>query len=471
MPTRDPNIVVILTDDQGPWALGCAGNSEIRTPNLDRLAATGVRFDSFFCASPVCSPARASLLTGRIPSSHGVHDWLRMGNIDAADDHGIEYLRGLTAYTELLAARGYVCGLSGKWHLGDSRRPQKGFSYWVVHQTGGSSYHNAPMLRDGVLYSEPRYLTDAITDGALEFLEARRGADQPFYLGVHYTAPHSPWVAEHPEDIVASYDACPFASCPDVPYHPWAIASAPRGTGQERREILKGYFSAVTAMDAGVGRLLDWLEEAGLRDDTILLFLSDNGMNLGHHGIYGKGNGTFPANMYDTSVKVPAILSAPGRCREGVVEDGLFSQYDFFPTLVDYLGLEAPLMDDLPGRSFAPILRGEGMPGRSEVVVFDEYGPTRMVRDRRWKYVHRYAYGPHELYDLEADPGEEHNLADDPAARGTLEALKARLDAFFVRYADPARDGSREAVFGSGQIDLAGPAGEGRKAFEGPLSS
>jgi arylsulfatase A-like enzyme len=94
-----------------------------------------------------------------------------------------------------------------------------------------------------------------------------------------------------------------------------------------------------------------------------------------------------------------------------------------------------------------------------------------MVRDRRWKYVHRYAYGPHELYDLEADPGEEHNLAEDPAARRTLEAMKARLDAFFVRYADPARDGSREAVFGSGQIDLAGPAGEGRRAFEGPLPS
>jgi len=386
--SRLPDILVILTDDQGCWAMGCAGNPEIRTPNLDRLAATGVRFENFFCASPVCSPARASLLTGRIPSSHGIHDWLRGGNMDSAGDRAIQYLHGMTGYTDLLAARGYVCGLSGKWHLGDSLRPQMGFTYWFVHQTGGSDYHNAPMVRNGVPYAEPRYLTDAITEGGLEFLEARaeaarRGDDRPFYLGVHYTAPHSPWVGQHPEDIVASYDDCPFTSCPDVPAHPWQIASAPRGTGQQRREILKGYFAAVTALDLGVGRLLDAIEGFGRREDTIIFFTSDNGMNMGHHGIYGKGNGTFPLNMYDTSVKVPAILSAPGRCREGVVEDGLFSHYDFFPTLADYLSLDAPDAERLPGQSFAPILRGQGTPGRRDVFVYDEYGPVRMVRDRR----------------------------------------------------------------------------------------
>ena len=137
--TRYPNIVLVLTDDQGPWAMGCAGNPESRTPNLDRLAATGVRFDNWFCTSPVCSPARASLLTGRIPSSHGVHDWLRGGNMTNGNDRAIEYLAGISGYTDLLAEAGYVCGLSGKWHMGDSLRPQQGFSYWYAHQTGGSN--------------------------------------------------------------------------------------------------------------------------------------------------------------------------------------------------------------------------------------------------------------------------------------------------------------------------------------------
>lgn len=462
---RRPNMVLILSDDQGAWAMGCAGNPEIRTPNLDRLAATGIRFEHFFCASPVCSPARASLLTGRIPSQHGVHDWIRCGNVDGGGDRAIEYLRGLTGYTMVLARAGYTCALSGKWHLGDSLRPQQGFTHWFAHQAGGSSYHGAPMIRDGRCYAEPRYLTDAITDDALEFLHSRRGADGPFYLSVHYTAPHSPWVGEHPEEIVASYADCPFRSCPDVPAHPWQIASAPRGSGQHRREILKGYFAAVTAMDANIGRILDLLEAEGLRENTLVWFLSDNGMNMGHHGIFGKGNGTFPLNVYDTSVKVPAIVSLPGVCPQGRVEEGLYSQYDFMPTLLDFLGLEIPEADSLPGRSFAPLLRGHALPGHEHVVVFDEYGPVRMIRNRRWKYVHRYPYGPHELYDLVDDPDEEHNLVGEASAAAVIAPLKAELDRFFVRYADPARDGCREAVYGTGQIGLAGPAGEGQPAF------
>ena len=467
--TQTPNIVVVLTDDQGCWAMGCSGNPEIRTPNLDRLAATGVRFENFFCASPVCSPARASLLTGRIPSSHGIHDWLRGGNMQTKEDRSIEYLQGLTGYSDLLAVAGYVCGLAGKWHLGHSLQPQKSFTYWYAHQYGGSNYHDAPMIHHGQTYTESRYLTDAITDYGLEFLQQRRREDRPWYLSLHFTAPHSPWVNQHPQDIVDSYDGCPFASCPDVPPHPWQIASAPRGTGEQRREILKGYFAAVTAMDANVGRVIDWLEETGQRGNTIILFTSDNGMNMGHHGVFGKGNGTFPLNMFEESVKTPTLLSAPGRCREGIVEQGLYSHYDLLPTLCEYLELPLPEPECLPGESFASILRGEGMPGREDVVVYDEYGPVRMIRDREWKYVHRYPYGPHELYHLVEDPGEESNLVTDPACGPRIESMKGRMEAFFVQYGDPSRDGTKEAVRGSGQIDLAGPAGEGRKAFFGPL--
>ncbi|MGQ9632521.1 MAG: sulfatase-like hydrolase/transferase [bacterium] len=472
--TKRPNIVFILTDDQGYWAMGCAGNDEIHTPNLDRIAAEGMRFENFFCSSPVCSPARASILTGRIPSQHGIHDWIRKGNMKAVDpeagwddDKAIEYLKGMSGYTDILEKQGYVCGISGKWHLGDSLNPQKGFSYWHVFPWGGGNYYGAHIVRNGKLERDSRYLTDVITEGGLKFLDAQAKSQTPFYLGVHYTAPHSPWHrGQHPEELVDLYADCAFKTCPEVPGgHPWQIDSAPRGRGERRRELLSGYYAAITGLDRGVGQILDKLEEMGVRENTLLIFTSDNGMNMGHHGIWGKGNGTFPQNMYDTSVKVPMLISRPGYVPEGVVCDNLLSQYDIMPTLLDYLGLENPDAERLPGRSFAPLLKGGDTVERENVVVFDEYGPVRMIRTREWKYIHRYPYGPHELYDLVNDPGEERNLIDAPDQQGRIEDMKAHLEEWFVRYVDPNLDGAKEPVTGKGQIDLAGIAGRGRRAF------
>ena len=466
-----PNVVCVLTDDQGCWAIGCAGNAEIRTPALDRLAQTGVRFDNFFCVSPVCSPARASLLTGRIPSQHGVHDWLRAGNSTVETERGgrlTEYLKDQTGYTERLADHGYTCGMSGKWHLGDAHHPQKGFTFWDVHAKGGGPYYGAPMVRDGQVYEEPRYVTHAITDNALRFLDEQIGEDAPFYLSVHYTAPHSPWGREHhPDEVYDGYfDHCPFESIPEVPIHPWQIATAPVGSDRDkRREILSGYYAAVTAMDANVGRILDRLEQEGLRENTLVFFTGDNGMNMGHHGIYGKGNGTFPLNMYDTSVKVPAIFSRPGHVPEGVVESGLYSHYDFMPTLLAYLGIDHPGAEALPGQSFAPLLKGTKIPGRENVVVYDEYGPVRMIRSNECKYVHRYPYGPHEFYDLVNDPDETHNLLDNPEWASQIRELKATLEGWFARYVDPLVDGTHEAVSGKGQLGLAGPAAKGEENY------
>ncbi len=474
---RRPNIVFILADDQGAWALGSAGNPEVQTPNLDRIASAGIRFDNFFCASPVCSPARASILTGRIPSQHGVHDWLRKGNLNSertpglgwGDDREIAYLKGMPATTEVLADHGYTCGISGKWHLGDSLQPQKGFSYWHIFPYGGGSYFNGYFIREGRIERDKRYLTDVITEGALAFLDAREGGEGPFYLSVHYTAPHSPWDRhEHPRELLALYDDCPFESCPEVSGgHPWQINSAPRGKGERRRELLAGYYAAITGLDRGVGQILAKLEAMGELDNTLLIFTSDNGMNMGHHGIWGKGNGTFPQNMYDTSVKVPMLMALPGRLPQGQVDEHLLSHYDLMPTLLDYLGLESAVpADALPGRSFAPLLRGESLDDREHVVVFDEYGPVRMIRTREWKYVHRYPYGPHELYDLTRDPDEKRNLVDDVDLQDVVAAMKGRLETWCARYVDPALDGTKEPVTGKGQIDRAGTTGEGRRAYE-----
>lgn len=463
---KQPNVVFILSDDQGPWALGCAGNKEIQTPHLDRLAARGMRFENFFCTSPVCSPARASLLTGRIPSQHGVLDWLHEGE---TAERPIEYLAGQTAYTDILAAHGYTCGLSGKWHLGDGFRPQKGFSHWYVHRDGGGPYYNAPMIRNGQVVREPEYVTNVITDDALSFLDRASKDSHPFYLSVHYTAPHSPWIDNHPQEFVDIYADCPFASCPQQTPHPWAKDHPLfRRVSRNVRENLKGYFAAVTAMDQQIGRLLHHLEALGLSDNTLVFFTSDNGFSCGHYGLWGKGNGTFPLNMYDNSIKVPAIASHPDRIPAGVVSQALLSGYDVMPTLLDYLGLENPQAENLPGRSFVPVLQGESEQGNERIVIYDEYGPVRMIRTPQWKYVHRYPYGPHELYRLDNDPHESVNLVEQTGFQNVVVAMRAQLQDWFMQYTDPQRDGRHEPVTGQGQFNMAGPAGRGVQAFAPP---
>ncbi len=464
-----PNIIVILSDDQGPWAMGCAGNHEIRTPTLDRLAAEGTRLDRFFCASPVCSPARASLLTGQIPSQHGVHDWLAEGNMPADPPGPIRYLDGRAAYTDVLAANGYTCGLSGKWHLGDSLAPQHGFSHWYAHQRGGGPYYGAPMIRDGEPYNEPAYLTDAITDDALGFIEAQADAGGPFYLSVNYTAPHSPWIDSHPQDIVDSYADCPFETIPRDPVHPWAVPGwTPEPETDRWREQLKGYFAAVTAMDANIGRIVDLIDRLGLRENTLLVFLSDNGFSTGHHGLWGKGNSSFPLNMYDNSVLVPAIFRQPGMIPGGVVRSEMVSAIDFSHTLLAMADLAMPNVADLPGRDFAHLLSNDGgatATGRDEIVVFDEYGPVRMIRTEDWKYVHRYPYGPHELYDLGSDPDERQNLVDHADQQERVATMRRRLERWYHRWVDPAVDGAHEAVTGTGQVERAGLGAEGRPNY------
>lgn len=443
-----PNIVFILSDDQGPWAAGCYGNEEIRTPAIDRIAQTGMRFDNFFVATPVCSPSRATFLTGRISSQHGVHDWIRDGNVG---DGAAAYLEGEVAYTDVLAEHGWVCGLSGKWHLGYSQLAQHGFSHWFAHKEGGGPYNDATMVRAGELVEVSGYVTTAITDDALAFIDGHAGGDAPFYLSVHYTAPHSPWTG-HPQEILDSYDDCAFDSCPQEEIHPWAKGHPLSENCLGNREMLKGYFAAVTAMDLDIGRILDKLEALGIRGDTLVVFASDNGFSCGHHGFWGKGNGTYPPNMYENSIKVPFVASQPGRIPEGSVQQAMVSAYDFMPTLLDYLSLPLPAGRNLPGQSFAPLLTGEGGTGRDEVVVYDEYGSTRMVRTEAWKYVHRYSEGPHELYDLVHDADERRNLADDPGQAARIGELQARLEAWYARFVVPERDGRDYQVTGKGQL-------------------
>ena len=272
------------------------------------------------------------------------------------------------------------------------------------------------------------------------------------------------------------YRDCPFESTPNLPHHPWSpfagmtqekwnstehngirfshcTYSPAEETLQEyRRESLTGYYAAVTAMDNSLGRILQKLEKDGLLEDTLVIFTSDNGSNMGHHGIWGKGNGTYPVNMYDTSVKVPALFSCPSQIKAGQVCHEMVSHYDFYETILDFAGIPFEKPDDMPGISFAPVLRGECEHVRDAVVVFDEYGPCRMIRNQEWKLVLRYPDGPNELYHLTEDPNEDVNLYGDSGCAGIQEDLAAQLGNWYEHYVDPGFDGSREDVRGKGQL-------------------
>ncbi len=498
------NIVMVMADDMGYWAMHCAGNTDIKTPNLDALARQGMRFTSFFCASPVCSPARASIMTGKIPSQHGVHDWITRGHVSTSDlsetlrekftedttelpwqyhwpksqlsdCEGVQYIDSYPTYTEILAKNGYTCALSGKWHLGDALHPQKGFTYWKVNAMGGDNYYY-PIVKTGDSFEmlDHVYITDYTTDNALAFLDAELQSDKedkPFYLSVHYTAPHAPWQREqHPAEFYDLYNDCAFTATPDVEPHPWAS----KYSAEQRRENLHGYYAAISAMDAGIGRIVECLKAKGIWEDTLFIFTSDNGMSMGHHGIFGKGNGTFPLNMYDTAVKVPMIMTYPGRIKPGTVNDGLYSHYDIMPTIAELLGEELPDRKSYPGQSFAGLINGalsvdantargtadaEGAPkGADAVVIADEYGPVRMIRTKEYKYIHRYPYGEHEFYDLTNDPDEERNLINEsgPYAAAIAE-MRNRLEDWFLCYTDPMKDGTKQAVTGLGQTGLVVP--------------
>ncbi|MEK7404599.1 MAG: sulfatase-like hydrolase/transferase [Acidobacteriota bacterium] len=427
--TPRPNVVMFMTDDHGAWATGAYGCKEIHTPNIDRLAAAGARFTRAFAATPVCSPSRVTYLTGAIPSRHGVQDWLRP--VDSFGPKSHRWYQGLTAYSEILAQNGYTLGMCGKWHMGEDDTAQAGFTYWASVPGGGGTYKNPEFVKNGRRTRVSPFKTDGVTDCALEFLDQQK-KDRPFYLLAPYYAPHTPYDFQ-PEEYRKWYNNAAFSCFPTTPMHPWQNKGLAVHHGN--RASMHAYCALITGVDYNVGRILKRLEELGVRENTLVVFTADQGWNAGHHGVWGKGNGTVPLNMYEESIRVPMIWSHPGKIKAGLTPSAMVSAYDYFPTILDYLGLTAPPDARRVGRSYAAFLRGQNP--RWENRLYFEYCYVRAIRTENLKYVERIAEWPSELYDLEADPGETRNVIDDPAQRKNLDTLRADMHRFFERAGAP----------------------------------
>lgn len=450
MSQKRPNILLIMSDDHGQWAANCYGCRELHTPVMDHLARTGMRMDRCFTPTPVCSPARANLFTGKISSQHGIHDFLAGRDgvdpshtaVDVAP-RSITNLDAEVTLPEILRNSGYHCALSGKWHMGNGHLPQKGFDRWfsVRHPQGEHSgvYGYSDEGTDVPLEG---FKTEILTDRALQFMNdwaQNRTDEEPLFLYVGYIGTHGPWRG-HPERLVEAYRSSEFPSIPSEPLHPWTNVLY-QNIGN--RESLAQYYASVTHIDENIGRLVDRLESLGLRDDTLVVYTSDHGLACGHHGVWGKGNCTTPKNMLETSIRVPMIANHPGLIPSGRSSDAIVDHCDTFLTLLDWAGVTLPddeRLANLPGQSYAPLLRGE--PLDWEHLYFGEYGATRCIRSPEYKYVHRYGMEDHsELYDLVQDPDERRNLVSHAAFAAVRAQLLERLESFFSHYEVPERSG------------------------------
>jgi len=420
--SRPSNVVMFMTDDHGAWALGAYGCREIHTPNLDRLAAEGARFTHAYACTPVCSPSRMTYLTGKLPSQHGVQDYLIAR--DTFGPASRPFLDGHLTYSEILARHGYTLGMCGKWHMGRDEQAQRGFSFWHTVPGGGGTYRDPEFVTNGQRRKLAGYKTDLVTDGALQFLETVK--DKPFYLLVPFYAPHTPYDFQ-PETYRKPYVSSPFSCFPVTPTHPWQNPGLASHHGN--RESMRSYSALITGVDANVGRVVRRLEELGLRENTLIVFTADQGWNAGQHGVWGKGNGTVPFNMFEESIRVPMIWNHPERIKAGQELEPLVSSYDYLPTLLDYLGLPPHRDPTVVGRSYAGFLRSR--PPRWRNRLYFEYCYARGLRTQNLKYIERTREWPGELYDLEADPGETRNVIGEAGYQKVLASLRSELAGWF----------------------------------------
>jgi len=446
-----PNILVFLTDDHGQWLQGAYGNSEVKTPNFDRLAARGTRMANAFTTTPVCSPARASFFTGRMPSQHGIHDWIDW--VKASYEH--PWLHGQTLISELMQSAGYHTGLVGKWHCGHDREPQPGFDRWYSYWNAQYPHDGTQNFSDqGVHVTEEGQQSPHLTKQVIDFLRSHRTdkstAEKPFFLFVGYVDTHSPHDAA-PKELVEMYRDATFHDIPDesfAPCHGKVLSGkAPKPEMERKRQ--EEYYAAASSVDREVGKVLAELETSGQLENTLVVYTGDHGLNAGHHGVWEKGNATTPQNFLEESIRIGCTLAWPaGGIIAGRVSDLMVNHCDLFATLLDAAGitLDASTAAKInsPGRSYLPALRGKPADRwRTEQIV--EYGNARMIRTDSHKLILRYPFGgiryPDEFYDLKADPRETVDRIDDPQMSGLVKELTAKVDEYFAKYSEPEHDG------------------------------
>jgi len=431
---KRPNILYIMADDHAAHAISAYGSKINKTPNLDRLAKEGMRFNRCLVTNSICTPSRAAILTGKYAHINGVPVFNRF---DGSQPTLAKYLQ----------AAGYHTGMIGKWHLGSD---PTGFDYWNI-LPGQGRYFNPFLITPEGRKEHTGYVTDVITDLSLEFIK-NRPADKPFFLMCHHKAPHRPWQPDEkhakqwenvqvpePEtfddDYATRSDAAREATMrvdrdltpADLKKQPPPGLSATELKKWKYQRYMRDYLACVASIDDNVGRLLEHLEKSGLAANTIVIYTSDQGFFLGDHDWFDK------RFMYEESLKMPFLVRWPGQVKPGMVTDGMILNVDFAPTLLAAAGLKVP--EDIQGRSFLPLLHGE-TPSDWRTSMYYRYyhypmhhrvQPHYGVCTATHKLIFFNKINQWELYDLQKDPHELRNLYAEPAHAETVKALKAEM--------------------------------------------
>ncbi len=432
------NILFILSDDHRHDFLGFLPEAPkfLETPNLDRLAREGAHLRNAFVSTSLCSPSRASILTGQYMHRHRVVDNQR------PEPAGIRF------FPEYLRAAGYRTAFLGKWHMGeDSDAPRPGFDYWAGFR-GQGEYFDPTLNVNGESRVFKGYNSDVLTDLALEWLREKR--DAPFFLYLSFKAPHYPF--EPAPRHRGRYEKEPVPYPPTMANTERNYETQPRWVRDRRysihgvdhmetgrfdadpvpsfEDLFRRFAEAVHSTDENVGRVLKHLDDAGLRDSTLVVYMGDNGFALGEHGFYDK------RDAYEMSIRVPLLARAPGAIQPGSVITQMVQNIDIAPTLLAAAGVappaDAPRMD---GRSFWPLLQGRDTPWRDHILYeyywewnFPATPTTFALRTDRWKYIHTHGvWDRNALYDLESDPLELHNLISVPAYRERASGMQKQL--------------------------------------------
>ncbi|MFI6829532.1 sulfatase [Kribbella sp. NPDC050241] len=464
-----PNLVFIMSDDHAAHAISAYGSKVNQTPHLDRLAQDGVRMDATYCTNSICSPSRASILTGTYSHINGV----------ASIYTDIDYR--VPTFAEVLHGAGYQTALFGKWHLGE--RPESAprhFDSWQVFP-GQGDYVDPLMIGPDGAQTVAGYATDIVTDQSIDWLR-QRDPDRPFLLLVHHKAPHRPWVPDEKHKELYPVGSIPEPSTlfDDYSTRSRAVRSVRMSVaddlgaeelGEELPEELRGpenrtermrwkyqrylrdYLQCVQSIDDNVGRLLDVLQSEGLAEDTVVVYTSDQGFFLGDHGWFDK------RLMFDESLQMPMLIRWPGRIPAGSTCDAMVTNVDFAATFLDMTGMDAAgVLPTSQGRSFLPLLRGEEVADWPDAMYYrywehddpNHHAPAHYgVRTKEFKLIHYYGAGlgvpgsseqlsepEWELYDLLKDPEELVNVADHPSYADIRTALTKRLADLQQHYQD-----------------------------------
>lgn len=420
-----PNVIFLLTDDLRWDQMGCAGHPVLRTPAMDRLAREGARFKNAFVTTSLCSPSRATFLTGRYAHAHGVTN-------NSTELRGADLRR---TFPYLLWESGYETAYCGKFHMGRSPGPRPGFDYWAV-LPGQGEYVNPELNINGKTVKMEGYSARVSTDLALEWLKKPR--TKPFCLIVGYKEVHTPLTPPpHLKDLYAGarWEAPEFPASA-LEGKPGALRNAggKRRTGERAYRDMLNNWRSVTAADEQIGRVLAYLDESRQTEDTIVVFAGDNGF---FHGEFGLTNKRY---AYEPSLRIPLLVRYPRRIRAGRVITETALNLDLCPTLLDFAGAGAAAAH---GESWRPLLEGRAARWRTSFVYEywkeerGTYGqpmanppPTmRAIRTEQFKYIeYPEGGGEPELYDIQADPNEWRNLAKEPARRSLAEQLKRDLE-------------------------------------------